>query len=81
MSISLENEEVPIAIMTKEFKEQIYIFAVGMRPGNTNASLTINGLKGKKLVRVLFENRTILSKEGRFEDSFNSCDVHLYQIR
>ena len=64
VSISLENEEVPIAIMTKEYKEQIYIFAVGMRPGNAKASFTINGLKGEKIVQVLSENRTILSKEG-----------------
>ena len=80
-SISLENKEVPIAFMIKEYEKQIYLFAVGMSQSNTNASFTINGLKGERFVQVLFENRTIVSKDGVFEDSFNAWDVHLYQIR
>ena len=80
-SILLENKKVPIAFMIKEYEKQIYLFAVGMSHSNTNASFTINGLKGERLVQVLFENRTIVSKDGVFEDGFNAWDVHLYQIR
>jgi len=80
-SILLENKKVPIAFMIKEYEKQMYLFAVGMSHNNTSASFTIDGLKGERLVKVLFENRTIISKDGVFEDSFNAWDVHLYQIR
>jgi len=71
------NTEVPVDIMTKSYQGINYIFAVGMRPGETNASFKVK--KGSK-VEVLGENRTIKIKKGKFRDDFASYGVHLYKI-
>jgi hypothetical protein len=81
VSVSLENEDVPVAVMTKRHEEATYLFAVGMRNDGTNATFTINGLAGENTVEVLGENRTILSKKGVFKDRFEPWDVHLYRVR
>ncbi len=61
-----------------------------MRNGGTTATFTVPGLAGGRTVEVLGEpspsegrgeNRTILSKDGVFKDSFRAWDVHLYRIR
>ena len=78
--VSSQNKDVPVAAMTKDYEGAFYIFAVGMRDGQTNAKFSVQGLKGEKPVEVLGENRTIISKDGLFEDSFNIYDVHLYRI-
>ncbi len=80
-SISSKNKEIPIAVMMKEYRGQIYLFAVGMRQGNTNATFTIPGIKGERPVEVLGENRAIILKDGVFEDNFSTWDVHLYKIK
>ena len=66
--------------MTKRYKGAKYIFAVGMRNDKTKAIFTTPPLKGNRTVEVLGENRTILSKDGVFTDSFEAWDVHLYRI-
>ncbi len=78
--VSSDNKDVPVAVMVKKYKGTIYLFAVGMRDGKTNGTFTVRGLKGKKTVEVLGENRTIISKDGIFKDSFGAWDVHLYRI-
>jgi hypothetical protein len=75
-----DNKDVPVAVMVKKYKGAICLFAVGMRDGKTNGTFTVRGLKGKKTVEVLGENRTIISKDGIFKDSFGAWDVHLYRI-
>jgi len=70
--------EVPVDIMTKNYKGTNYIFAVGMRPGETIVSFEVK--KGSK-AEVLGENRTIKIKKGKFSDDFASYGVHLYQIK
>lgn len=70
--------EVPVDIMTKNYNGTNYIFAVGMRPGETN--VTFNVKKGSK-AEVLGENRRIKIKKGKFSDAFASYGVHLYQIK
>ena len=78
--VSSANKDVPVAIMAKRDKSVRYLFTVAMRAGSTNAKFTISGLKGRKAVEVLGENRTILSRDGVFTDSFGDWDVHLYRI-
>jgi hypothetical protein len=80
VSVSSEDEDVPVAVMTKKHEDAIYLFAVGMRNGRTTATFTINGLDGEKTIEVLGENRTILSKKGVFKDEFETWDVHLYRV-
>jgi len=80
VSVSPENEGVPLAVMTKRHGGATYLFAVGMRNGRTNATFTVQGLAGEKNVEVLGENRTILSNNGVFKDKFGPWAVHLYRI-
>ena len=79
-SVSSENEDVPVAVMAKRHEGAVYLFAVGMRNGETVAKFTVNGLAGEKKVEVLGENREILSKNGVFRDKFEPWDVHIYRI-
>jgi hypothetical protein len=53
---------------------------VGMREGETNGTFTVRSLEGQRTVKVLGEDRTIVSKDGVFRDSFEAWDVHLYRI-
>lgn len=80
VSVSSAKEGVPVAIMTKRHETATYIFAVGMRNGETTAILTVHSRKGINTVEVLGENRTILSKDGVFKDKFEPWDVHLYRF-
>ena len=85
VSVSSDNKDIPIAVMVKRHDRATYLFAVGMRNGRTNATFTpllASGKRqgGEKIVEVLGENRTIISKNGVFKDSFRAWDVHLYRI-
>jgi len=80
-SVSSYNKDVPVAIMMKKHGRATYLFAVGMRNGRTTATFTVQGLAGEKTIEVLGENRTIISKNGVFKDSFGAWDVHIYRIR
>lgn len=75
-----DNPEVPVALMAKRYENAIYIFAVGMRQGRTNAKFTVNGMTGDRQVEVLGEDRKIASRQGVFEDEFKEWDVHLYKV-
>lgn len=76
-SVKSSNTAVPIDIMTKNYGAANYLFAVGMRPGTTTATFTVNS--GKK-VEVIGENRTLTITSGKFTDDFSSYAVHLYKI-
>lgn len=80
VSVSSDNKDVPVAVMAKKYEGARYLFAVGMRDGKTKAKFAVRSLEGKKTVEVLGENRTIISKDGVFRDSFETWDVHLYRI-
>ncbi|MDH4238837.1 MAG: hypothetical protein OEW48_04685 [Phycisphaerae bacterium] len=80
ISMSSANEGVPVAVMTKRYGGSIYLFAVGMREGETGVTFTVPGLAGEKKVEVLGENRVILTNNGVFKDTFGPWDVHLYRI-
>lgn len=80
LTVLTDNEDVPVAAMSKKYDNTGYIFAVGMRDGSTGAKFIASDLKGKKVVEVIGENRTIISDNGVFSDSFGPWDVHLYRI-
>ena len=79
--VSSQNKDIPITAMAKNYGGAMYVFAVGMRDGRTNAKFAVQRLEGEKSVEVIGEERTIISKDGLFEDGFNPWDVHLYRIR
>lgn len=72
------NKEIPVDIITKNYKGSDYIFSVAMRDGKTTAEFIVK--KGKK-AEVIGENREIKIKRGRFSDEFESYGVHLYKIK
>lgn len=79
--VSSDNKNVPVAVMTKKHKGLTYLFAVGMRDGRTTATFRTHGFKGDRSVEVFGENRTVVSKDGVFKDSFKAWDVHLYRVK
>ncbi len=71
------NSAVPIDMLTKKVGNTHYIFAIGMRQESTKAIFTV---KSGDVADVLGENRKIKIKNKTFNDSFDSCGVHLYRI-
>jgi hypothetical protein len=77
-SVQSSDSSIPVDIMTKNDKNANYIFAVAMRPGQTQATFQVE--KGKK-VEVIGENRKIKIKKGKFTDDFSDYAVHIYKIK
>ncbi len=78
--LSSDGSIAPVAYMVKQYKDDTYIFTIAMDGSITNATVVVAGLEGEQTVEVLFENRTLLSKNGVFVDSFSNWDVHIYRI-
>ena len=74
------NVDVPVATMTKTDGTITHVFAVAMRAGETQATMTVPGVT-TATVTVLGENRTIALTGGSFTDAFADWDVHLYHIK
>ncbi len=74
-------EEVPIALMAKQYGGATYLFAVGMRNAPTKGFFEVGGIPEFATAEVLGEKRSIDVKNGKFEDDFRVYDVHLYRIR
>jgi hypothetical protein len=79
-TVSSSNTEVPIDIVTKSCDGAVYVFAVGMRNGETTGTFQLGGTWGNTTVEVIGENRTIQATGGKFTDTFKAYDVHLYKI-
>jgi hypothetical protein len=80
IAVESSDPDVPVAAMVKRHEGDTYVFAVGMRDGETTATFSLAGLTSAS-AQVLGENRTIQVNEGRFSDRFEPWDVHLYAIR
>jgi len=80
VSVSSDNKDVPVAIMVKKHEGAIYLFAVAMEEDQTTAEFAVHDLPEARTVEVLDENRTIVAKNGVFEDKFKPWDVHIYRI-
>jgi hypothetical protein len=69
-----------IDFVVKKHQGMTYVFAVRMENTSAKATFQMKGLSGEAEIRVLNENRTLLSKDGRFQDEFAPYAVHLYQV-
>jgi hypothetical protein len=77
-SVDSSNTNVPVDIMVKR-QGSLYIFAVAMRSGSTNATFTVR-TPTQGSVTVLGESRTLDLANGSFTDAFAPYAVHLYEI-
>jgi hypothetical protein len=80
VTVSSSAEKVPVEAMLKRHDGKTYVFAVGMRDGETTATFHVAGMTGTAKAQVLGEDRTVPVRDGVFEDDFRPWDVHLYQI-
>ncbi len=80
VTVSTSNEGVPISMLVREYKGAIYLFAIGMRDGDTTATFHIPAPLSSTQLTVLNENRTIEVRQGTFQDSFTPYQVHIYRI-
>lgn len=69
---------VDIAVKTHQGKT--YLLAVRMEAAAAEVRFELKGLVGRRVVRVLGENRQISSADGRFQDHFGPHAVHLYEV-
>ncbi|MGD0999803.1 MAG: hypothetical protein ABSA67_03805 [Candidatus Brocadiia bacterium] len=81
LKVESSNEDLPVAAMVKKHGGATYVFAVAMKPGETEASFTLEGLPAGAKVEVLGEGRKIEPADGKFKDAFKDWDVHLYRIK
>ena len=80
IDVSSSAPAIPVDALARHYREDTYIFAVGMRLGETQASFQLTGWEGETLVEVIDEEREIAMVDGRFIDDFSAYDVHLYRI-
>ena len=79
-TVASQNTAVPVDIMVKRQGGALYVFAVAMRPGATQATFTLRG-GGNGTATVLGESRTVPVVGGSFADGFAAdYAVHLYRI-
>ena len=81
VKVESSNKGVPVAAMVKKQGGATYVFAVAMKPGETEAGFTLDGIPSGAQVEVLGEDRKIAPADGKFQDHFGDWDVHLYRIR
>ena len=80
VKVETSSKEVPIDVMAQKHAGSVYLFAAGMRNGNTTATFTIPELTGKSDVEVIGESRRLTVENGRFDDQFDAYSVHLYRF-
>ncbi len=81
LKVESSNVDLPVAAMVKKHGGATYVFAVAMKPGETEAAFTLDGLPAGAKVEVLGEDRKIEPADGKFKDAFKDWDVHLYRIK
>ncbi len=78
VAVTSSNAEVPIACMVKRQGGVTWLFAVAMRAGKTSATFELKGAGTH--VEVLGEARGMESRGGKFQDTFEPYEVHLYRV-
>lgn len=79
-SVTVGPGDGPLAVLAKRFAEDLYVFAVAMRPLEATARFTASGLSANWPIEVLGEDRALISNAGFFSDQFAPYQVHRYRI-
>jgi hypothetical protein len=78
VSVESSAAGIPVDIMVRSLKDTLYIFAVAMRDGQTEATFTLSGMVDGD-VSVMGEDRELVVSGNAFEDYFDAYGVHLYK--
>jgi len=70
----------PIAAMVKKHAGATYLFAVRMEDSPATGAFELKGLPAKAKAEVLGENRSVEIDVGKFTDSFQGMDAHIYRV-
>lgn len=81
VSVRSTNPAAPIASMVKQVGGFTYLFAVAMRPLETDATFTLANISEATTIEVLGENRNLPVAQGKFSDRFGPWAVHLYRVK
>jgi hypothetical protein len=81
LSVQSTNRAAPIASMVKHVGGFTYIFAVAMRPLETDATFTLANISEVTTIEVLGENRSLPVVQRKFSDRFGPWAVHLYRVK
>lgn len=81
LTVKSANAAAPIEAIVKRHGTDTYVFAVAMRPGESTATFSLASGSVPRQVEVLGESRTLPLEGGKFSDSFQAWDVHLYRVR
>jgi hypothetical protein len=79
VSVTSSNAQVPVDVMVKRSDGYLYLFAVAMRAGGTQATFLVDRAPGNS-VEVLGEGRRLTLSAGRLTDTFGDYEVHLYKL-
>jgi hypothetical protein len=80
VSVQSSNPQVPVDMTARKSGSTTYVFAVCMRDGATNATISFPDVPSGATAEVLDESRTIQLKAGKSSDRFEPYAVHLYRI-
>jgi len=80
-TVQSSTVETPIDLMVKRQGRELTLCAVGMRNAATTGTFTVPAAAEGASVEVIGESRTLPLKSGRFSDSFQPYDVHLYRLK
>jgi hypothetical protein len=79
-AVAVESSaDVPVEVLVKRRGSDLFVFAVAMRGGASRPTFTIKD-SAVATVEVLGESRSVLLRGGRFSDTFQPWDVHLYRV-
>ena len=80
-TVQSSTADTPIDFIGKQYRNDFYLFSVGMRNRATHGRFKLIHPGALKSVEVLGENRRILLRAGKFEDDFKPYEVHLYRFQ
>jgi hypothetical protein len=78
--VATQPSEIPVAILARQSKDALFVFAVNMRGDPAKATLTAAGIPKDAKVEVVDESRSIPSADGSWKDDFAPWAVHIYRI-
>jgi len=77
------QSDVKLDLMARQSGQDVFLFTVNYdaRLKNTDATITLPGLRAGEPVEVVDENRTLSSQDGAFKDTYAPLAVHVYRVR